>query len=489
MKRPISRLLCDISFFAALILKLFSKGINYFPVLDDHIQYGGYPLYDSLSHVYFKIGTIVTRPFAALLDPALWGQIYPHLWIVLLIIGVLFFFGVKLISNTLEKMGVFITPFLYVTVLLMPLGFEGTYWISASSRVCVGIFFAGVASALLTKLVSGGNKWLILPYILTTVLSFGFYESVMIISAMLQFVVVMASLKGKIKNLFYLIVPFLSGIAMLTHYKLASNIGTLGARVDSFELSMLGKNIAEFFTQFAEIFLQGGTQTTLYAAAEGIDILTAPSVYSAVMLVLIITVSGFCAYSGAVLPFCTKAKFTIPIGIAFMVLPLVPNILTETVWLTYRSIVPVLFGLGAAITAILAFFLKNRWVRTTVLFVAVFVFMAGNISELDTYKRVSEKDNLLVTEVAQQLESDVLSGNKEAIVVYDENEITTHQVSFYKDHVKSVFDSDWALTGAVRAKTRNIKIKMITPMEQGLFALSDIDTSSVQIIYLGGNNE
>ena len=81
-------------------------------------------------------------------------------------------------------MGVFITPFLYVTVLLMPLGFEGTYWISASSRVCVGIFFAGVASALLTKLVSGGNKWLILPYILTTVLSFGFYESVMIISAM-----------------------------------------------------------------------------------------------------------------------------------------------------------------------------------------------------------------------------------------------------------------------------------------------------------------
>jgi len=252
---------------------------------------------------------------------------------------------------------------------------------------------------------------------------------------------------------------------------------------------MLGKNIAEFFTQFAEIFLQGGTQTTLYAAAEGIDILTAPSVYSAVMLVLIITVSGFCAYSGAVLPFCTKAKFTIPIGIAFMVLPLVPNILTETVWLTYRSIVPVLFGLGAAITAILAFFLKNRWVRTTVLFVAVFVFMAGNISELDTYKRVSEKDNLLVTEVAQQLESDVLSGNKEAIVVYDENEITTHQVSFYKDHVKSVFDSDWALTGAVRAKTRNIKIKMITPMEQGLFALSDIDTSSVQIIYLGGNNE
>ena len=119
MKRPVSRILCDISFFAALIFKLFSKGFVYFPVLDDHIQYGGYPLYDSLSHVYLKIGTIVTRPFAAFLDPAVWGQLYPHLWIALLIIGILFFFGVKMIALSLEKMDIFINVLIYFFIFMI----------------------------------------------------------------------------------------------------------------------------------------------------------------------------------------------------------------------------------------------------------------------------------------------------------------------------------------------------------------------------------
>ena len=66
-----------------------------------------------------------------------------------------------------------------------------------------------------------------------------------------------------------------------------------------------------------------------------------------------------------------------------------------------------------------------------------------------------------------------------------EEEIITPQVSYYKDHVKSVFSSDWALTGAVRAKCRNIKIKMITPV----YSLEDFDAEGMQIIYAGGKNE
>lgn len=481
MKTLKTRTFCDISFLLALAFKMFSSGVKYYPVLDDYIQYGGYPLYNNLSHVYLNIGTIVTRPFASLIDPAVWGQFYPHMWIVLGIISLLFFCGVKLISSTLERTGIFITPFLYAVVLLIPLGFEGTYWISASSRICVGLFFTGLALYLLTKIITENKKILLIPYILTTVLSFGFYESVMILSALLQFIVVVGFVKSNKTRIFYLLTPALSGIAMLTYYKLVANTSSIGSRVNSFEISMLYNNVKELFSQFYEIIVSGGIVTTVFGAADGLKIALNGRF---ILLVLIAVIATGCAHAGSKSPFVAKAKYCIPIGLALTFLPLVPNLLTDTVWLTYRSIVPCLLGLTITSAGILGFLLKHKKVRTVIIFVMVFIFSLGNISEVDTYRRVNEKDHLLVTEIAQQLDEDVLSGNKETVVVLPE-EIVTPQVSYYKDHVKSVFDSDWALTGAVRANLKNINIKMITPV----FSLEDIDVQGKQIIYLGGSNE
>ena len=482
MKIAKTRIFCDICFFAALIVKIFSSGVTYFPVLDDYIQYGGYPLYDSLSHVYLNIGTIATRPIASLLDPAVWGQMYPELWIALLVISILFFFGVKLIAGTLERTGIFITPFLYAVVLLIPLGFEGTYWISASSRICVGILFTGMAVFLLTKMITKNKKILFLPYALTTLLSFGFYESVMVLSALLQFIVIVGFVKDTKKRIRYLITPAVLGVLMLLYYKLAQNIGAMGSRASGFELSMLIPNIKELLCQFFEIVVVGGAKTTLGGAKEGLYL---AAIYSPIPAIAIIAVSACCGYFGAKASFAAKAKYCVPIGLALTFLPLVPNLLTDTVWLTYRSIVPCLFGLTIISASILSFFLKNKKARAVVIFLMVLIFMLGNLSELNTYKNVYEKDNVLVSEIARQLDDDVLSGNKETIVVFSEGILNpVPQTSYYKDHVKSVCDSDWALTGAVRAKLRNINIKMITPV----LSLEGVDTQGKQIIYFGGNN-
>ena len=481
MKIAKMRIFCDICFFTSLMVKMFSLGVTYYPILDDYIQYGGYPLYENLSHVYLNIGTVATRPAAAFLDPLLWGKFYPDLWVALFLISVAFFIGVKLIASVLERTGIFVTPFLYAIVLLIPLGFEGTYWISASSRICVGLFFTGLASFLLTKMITENKNILFIPYMALTLLSFGFYESVMVFSAFLQFVVIVGFVKNNKKRFVYLLTPVILGISMLAYYKLTAGISTLASRVNTFEFSMLIPNIRELFLQFVEIIVDGGTKTTLGGAKEGLYL----AIYSPIPAIAIIAVSAYCGYFGAKAPFTAKAKYCIPIGLGFMIFPLLPNILTETVWLTYRSIVPSLFWLVIISASMLGILLKNSRVRGIVIFVMVFIFMLGNLSELNTYKNVHEKDDVLVSEIARQLDDDVLSGNKETIVVFPEGILKpVPQISYYKDHVKSVCDSDWALTGAVRAKTRNINIKMITPV----LSLEDIDTQGKQIIYLGGSN-
>ncbi len=481
MKIAKMRVFCDICFFVSLMVKVFSLGVTYYPVLDDYIQYGGYPLYENLSHVYLNIGTIATRPAAALLDPALWGRFYPDLWVALLIISVAFFVGVKLIASVLERTGIFVTPFLYAIVLLIPLGFEGTYWISASSRICVGLLFTGLAASLLLKIITQNKNILFIPYAVLTLLSFSFYESVMVFSAFLQFIVIIGFVKNTKGRIAYLITPVMLGILMLVYYKLAQNIGAMGSRTSAFNLSTVIPNIKELFVQFIEIIVGGGIKTTLGGAKEGLYL----AIYSPIPAIAIIVVSACCGYFGAKAPLMAKAKYCIPIGLGFTFLPLVPNLLTDTVWLTYRSIVPSLFGLVIISASILGILLKNSRVRGIVIFVMVFIFMLGNLSELNTYKNVYEKDDVLVSEIARQLDDDVLSGNKETIVVFSEAFLKpVPQVSYYKDHVKSVCDSDWALTGAVRAKTRNINIKMITPV----LSLEGIDTQGKQIIYLGGSN-
>ena len=481
MKAKKTSLLLDISFLFVLLLKVFSFGMRYFPVLDDYIQYGGYPLYKDLSYVYFDIGTVATRPFASLLDPTLWGGLYPHLWIALLAITLLLFSAAKLLSTVFERTGIFITPFLYALLLLCPVGFEGTYWISASSRVVVGMFFAGCAAFLLTEIIDG-KKAFFVPYLLCMILSCGFYESVMVMSCILQLFVILSKVKSNKKRIAFLIVPALSGLGMLIYYKLAQNLGVIAVRSVSLSLGGLGVKLSEFLRQFADIFTVQSAKIIFAGFVEGLR-LTFSSPSGFVLLLCILGLASLCAHFGKKLPFNVQVLPCILLGLALIFLPLLPNILTDVVWLTLRNITVCLIGLVLVSCGILSPVLKKAWVRSALIFLLVFLFSVGNICELDTYRRVSDTDNLLVNEICQQLDEEVLAGNKNTLVVL-ENEIISPQVCYYKDHVKSVFDSDWALTGAVRANLKNIKIKMITPV----YSLDGVNTEGKQIIYLGGSH-
>lgn len=479
MKTAKARLFCDIFFLVALLFKVFSLGVNYFPVLDDYIQYGGYPLYDELSHVYLTIGTIATRPFASLADPAVWGQMYPHLWVALIAITLLFFFGAKFLAKVLERLGIYATPFLYAVLLLAPIGFEGTYWISASSRICVGLFFAGIASFLLIKFIDTKKKWYVVPYGVATLLSFGFYESVMVMSTLLQLTVILALVKDNKKRAAFLITPVALGIAMLFYYKLAGNIGATANRTSGFTFDNLGDKVIEFFRQLTDIFTVQSAKIIFFGAYSGLKLL-ASSGFGIVLLIFAVVISLGCGYFGGKQKFSVPAKLSVPVGIALFILPLSPNLLVADVWLTLRSIVTCLIGLVLISAPVFNKVFNKQFIRSAVIFVIVLLFSLGNVSELDTYRRVNEMDNRLVNEICEQLDEEVLSGEKETVVVLD-SEVIIPQISYYKDHVKSVFDSDWALTGAVRAKMRNIKIKMITPV------FEEPDVPDKQIIYIGGN--
>ena len=475
MKTAKWKVFCDISFFLALVFKLFSQGLKYFPVLDDYIQYGYYPLCP-LSHIYFEKGTIATRPFASLLDPAIWGSFYPDLWVALAIICVLFFLSAKLFASIFEKLNIHITPFLYAVYLLVPLGFEGTYWISASSRICVGMFFASLSAFLIIKISESRKRWLWIPYVTSTVLSCGFYESVMIVSCVLQFFVIMSITKSTKKRIIYLITPVLSGAGMLIYYALAKNIGAMGSRASDFGIGNI--QFSSFADQLFEVFITGGIRTTFAGALDGLRLLV-QNTNGLILLGLALIISVACAHFGSKEKFYAKWGFCIPVGFILAVLPLAPNVLAEPMWLTYRSAVTSFIGIVLMFAPLFNWLFRHHWAKFTVIFVLVFLFSLSNANELDTYKRVNAQDQYLVSQITAKLNQDVLSGKKDAVVVLPQK-VTTRQTSFYKDHVLGAFESDWALTGAVRAMTQNTYITKVTPVVKG----TPFDATGCQVIYL-----
>ncbi len=481
MKKTTINLQLDLVFAAALVLKMFGAGFSYFCVLDDYIQYGCYPLYDKLSYVYFGIGTAANRPLAAFCDPAVWGAFYPNMALALIIICALLFFSAKLFDRCLNRCSITITPFLYAVYLLLPLGFEGTYWISASSRIVVGLFFASLSAYLLITYINEKKSWRLVLYAVCSLASFGFYESVTVLSGLIQGLIILKfSLEEKqFKRLFLLAVPAVCAAAVLVFYKLAANIGALGSRTTEFSLDGFGARLFELLSQFGYIFTAGLFRTTAVGFSDGLKTLANIGLSGVVIGILILAVSALCGFFSRNCKLSAKAKLCVPLGLLLIFIPLLPNILVPDVWLTYRSIVVCLPGFCVLFAPLLAAAFQNRYVKSVAVFVVTMVFLVGCVNEVYTYKSVSELDSQIVNEVLENLDEAVLSGEKETVLVLKQ-EVQTPQTSFYKDHVKSVFYADWAVTGAVRAYARNVKIKTITPV----FSLETVDTEGKQILYI-----
>ena len=149
----------DASFFLPLTFGAFLPylyyGFLYLPILDDYIQYGAYPLYENLSYVYCSIGTLSVRPLANLLDPLFWGHFWQVPGLALFIVTLLHLVTCLLFYKISQLISLPLSPLFFVIFLLAPLGMEGRYWLSASSRLVVGLFFAALSLWVSAIFLSG----------------------------------------------------------------------------------------------------------------------------------------------------------------------------------------------------------------------------------------------------------------------------------------------------------------------------------------------
>ncbi len=451
--------------FIAFLLKYMIYGFNCFYVLDDYIQYGGYPMYNDTAYVLFDIGTIATRPLASFLDIVFWGKLWDFPRVMFMISAAFHFLSCVIFYKAAKENNIFLSPIFAVFYLFFPLGSEGSMWISASSRIVLGLFFSSLAILSITQYEKEAKKRFYIVFLICAICSFTLYESCAVFCFLASLFVL---IKNRQQRRFML--PFVSLfvmlLALLLYMKLGQNIGHMGTRALDSSMFLVFSQAGDFFAQLFEIMTNGIFKLTIDGFAGGLYVLLSKRITGILYLLIVFAV---CVLIGKIFSMSQRkllAKSNIKslafCGIVLFFAVFAPNLITEPVWITYRTMFVAMIGIYL-ILDILFLLIPQKSVQTVLLMVLLFIFTISSINEYDTYKRTNALDTLLLGEICKTLPEEVMSGEKEVAVLLDDAP-QVNQVSLYKDHVKTVFHHDWSLTGAARAYTRNIRIKKVTPV-------------------------
>jgi len=474
-----------ILFFVCFIFKYLIYGFCYYPILDDYIQYGGYPLYDNPSFVLFEIGTIAARPLASVLDIFLWGSLWntPHL--MMITAAMFHFFSCVFFYKTAKENNISLSPLFAVFYLFFPLGSEGSYWISASSRVVVGLFCCSIALLYLTKYLKKEKTIFFFVFLVFAACSFGLYESCAVFCFVTSVIIMLLNNKNKKRLIISSITICLLLLSLLIYMKMAQGIG-MGTRADKSSFMLIFTQIDDFFSQLIEITIKGTANVTLRGFSSGLRVLFSKGFVGILYIVAILflcTVLGRCT-AGTTIKSPDKKRIVLQLfaGIIMFFAPFAPNMIVSPVWLTYRTMFIPFIGLYLIFDVLFAK-IARKSIQTIILTSILFIFIVSGINEYDTYKHMHELDSAMIKTVCNELPDDVLEGQRNAAILLDDVP-NVPQVSFYKDHVKSVFYTDWSLTGAVRSEMKNMKIKKVTPVYPDMtFDYSDcfvIDLRSIK---------
>lgn len=473
----------EISIFCVVVLlhifKFSFMGFEYFPYLDDYVQYGLYPY---LPNVWSDIltggpGIIFSRPFAVLFDTFVWGNFWGCLWLAVIIIAVVAGVTGVLFIRFFERMDIPLSPLFVVIFLFSPLNFEGTYWLSASSRVVMSLFFSALSLHELLDYCRGkklglaeSGTYRLVTFSILNLISYGFYEQTIVLSFCLIAFVIMS------KKAWRAAFPTVLNLVLIASFYifflgLSNNSDRMTvisfAEIPSFTATVAEEVYSIFVTNGSKIFTRGFMRgLAMIEEAERSGILWAAVGAVLCVVYAVFSGSGSLARKGFKNLKLKKPSYTIKrflfevlLGAILFFATFTPFIANENKWLNFRNLVAPSIGLGLVIDSVFRLLVRNRRVQSIIAAAVLALFMIMNVSELYDYHKIAQDDYALAAELAQEYYrtgSENLQCKKPQIDYKAQNVL-------YHDHIVSHTDSGWGFSGAVRGLThkKNIVVEFI----------------------------
>ena len=441
-------LACAVLFILALLLRASFGGIGYEPILDDTVQYILYPTSVDYGALIAREGMFSSRPLAALMDLLVVGQM-GNLFFAVILMAVMHGISCVLFQRILSRF-FSVGPVFAVIYTLLPLGCEGTYWLSAATRVVSGLFFTACAAVVLCRFIEAGKWWRVPLYFLLELLSFGFYEQILVLSFALSGLIFLHHFREKRAALAWM--AFLcAGI----YFGFTAYFRADSPLADRMEL--LYPNTPYYFNvflpdlarQIGMSFLSAGVRTTFVGFWRGlVSCFTGSWLYG-------IAAAGLAVWYG-ILHWPRKRDAVVSVegwaralwwGVLLFIAPITPFFVIARPYFSLRSTVPSFVGAAILIDLLFRALIRRRRAMAAVSGAMVFVCLLGCASEIGDYKATAKADRVLA-EAVMERESELYG--RVGILNVKEFPVTGQNYP-YHEHVASVAAADWTLSAKLAA--------------------------------------
>lgn len=444
-------LACAVLFILALLLRASFGGIYYEPILDDTVQYILYPTSVDYGALIAREGMLSSRPLASLMDLFVVGQM-GNLFFAVMLMAVMHGISAVLLRGVLSRFFA-VGPAFAVIYTLLPLGCEGTYWLSAATRIVSGLFFTACAATVLCRYIEGGKWWRVPLFFLLELLSFGFYEQILVLSLTLTGLIFLYYWKEKRAA-----VAWLAFLCVGIYFGFTAYFRTDSPLADRMEVLLPNTPyyykvfLPDLAQQIGMSFLSAGVRTTFLGFWRGILACLRGGVGG---WLYFLTAVGLGIWYGY-LHWPKKGDSTTPTsggwrrpvwGFLLFLAPITPFLVIARPYFSLRSTVPSFVGTAILIDWLLCVLLRDRRMRSGAAgFLLVFCLL-GCASEIGDYKATAAVDDQLAEAILakeSEMEGRVGFFGVEEFPVAEQNYA-------YHEHVASVMAADWTLGSKLSA--------------------------------------
>lgn len=452
--------------FAMLLIPRTVYGFKYFPVVDDwFLYYGTSVKADSAVN-------LASRPFAALIDRYILVPAVDHMIIVLVVQTLILSAAAAMIYKAFEGSGLSCGAFLILFIAMPPIGFEGLYWVSASSRIISSVFFIALSLYCETKYICGGKKVNLVLFIISGVFAVGFYEIMIPVYCVISVLPVVC----KRKKVWLISVPILFSLISVLYYKLNGSDPSISDRVMFVETGGYAQHIADLFKDYRILFTDIQWQLLSESLSDGVRAFIANPLWSAAA-VAAAAVFAFLANGtrgGNII--CNAAA-----GVCIILAAVSVNVIMAYIRLPFRVAYPVCIG-AAVIAELILCIIRPKIIYKALVFCTAVICMVSSAGQVSLYRYVSGNDVEFAREVMKN--EKVFDGGY-LTYIFNERKYSYNDRLCYWEYVKSAEESYASLTGAVRYLSGIGDINNIIPVhENDMLGVYDYNGADVNLLYI-----
>lgn len=448
-------------------------GFQYFPQLDDYIQMHNQSAYYTAKQVILDMGLLSSRPLASVGDFFLWSRFWECMIVLVGLLSALYAASAMLFRRVWGQY--FGTGYLFLTIYaLLPLGMEGTYWVSASTRVIPALFLTAMAMWLFQKWCRDGKWPMLALYFVAQLLSYCFYEQGLVLCVTGVLLVGLLEFKVERKRSLFALLTFVNvGIYFAFTGYFSTTAGQLGSRLKLTLPWQAGWDevFKSAVSQTGNAYVVGTWKTTVRGFRRGLEVIFSNFNFLWVLVLVALCAALFLAakkYTGE----STRTPTALIVGFLMALAPVTLFFVLSEPSIGLRNTVFSFCGLALMADALFSLLIRKAPYRGALTGAVcaglALIFCVAAVSELNDYRLTYENDQRAGAAVRAALDEgrNLPTGTQVAVVGLQGNYLA-EQNFLYHEHIHGASESSWAFTGLLACESDNWLFPYTTPIPSG----------------------